>query len=256
MSRSSLYVPDLDVLEWKPLGEITPGLPQASRDALRAEAKLLNTDPDTGAFTMVVKLPAGAGDPTRGSHSSDQELFLLEGDLTLDGERLQAPAYWHFPAGTTHGDSHTENGAILINAFTGPYDFTPASEQEQANAPVSRGIDVNTLEWRSTAELRENYHYAGPVSKVLRGDPERTGFTSLARLPADYAHPDLAYHQCTQHQFLLEGRVNETGKDRQALAYWCHPPGEVHGKSFTNEEGSTSLLLFDGPWEVTVVDEV
>jgi hypothetical protein len=29
----------------------------------------------------------------------------------------------------------------------------------------------------------------------------------------------------------------------------------VHGKSFTTDEGCTSLLLFDGPWEVTIVED-
>jgi hypothetical protein len=254
MSRSSVHL-NLDSLEWTPLGEVIPHYPQESPDAVRAEAKLLNEDPDTGAFTMVVKLPPGAAEATRGSHSCDEELFLLEGDLTIDGESFRAPAYWFFPAGTIHGNSHTEAGAVVIEAFTGPCDFTAGTEEEQAATPVSRGVDVDSLEWKATNELRENYHYAGPVSKVLRGDPETGGFTSMARLPAGYAHPDLAYHQCTQEQFLLEGRVNETGKDRHALAYWCHPPGEVHGKSFTTDEGATSLLFFDGPWEVTVVDE-
>jgi hypothetical protein len=254
MSRSSVHL-DLDTLAWKPLSEIIPDYPQASLDAVDAEAKLLNTDPDTGAFTMLVKLPPGAVDAARGSHSCDEEMFLLEGDLTIDGERFHAPAYWFFPAGTIHGDSHTEGGAVLIEAFTGPFGFIAAAGKELAATPVSRGVDVDALEWKATNELRENYHYAGPVSKVLRGDPETGGFTSMARLPAAYAHPDLAYHQCTQEQFLLEGRVNETGKDRHALAYWCHPPGEVHGKSFTTDEGATSLLFFDGPWEVTVVDD-
>jgi hypothetical protein len=251
VSRSSVHF-NLDTVEWKPLSEVMPNYPQVSVDA---EAKLLNEDPDTGSFTMVVKLPGGAGDATRGSHSSDEEMFLLEGDLTIDGETFTAPAYWHFPAGTVHGDSHTQGGATLIEAFTGLCDLIPATDEELAAAPVGRGVDVNALEWKATNELRENYHYAGPVSKVLRGDPETTGFTSMARLPAGYAHPDLAYHQCTQEQFLLEGSVNETGKDRQALAYWCHPPGEVHGKSFTTDEACTSLLFFDGPWEVTVVED-
>ncbi|MDX6474281.1 MAG: hypothetical protein QOK22_3097 [Gaiellaceae bacterium] len=251
MSRKSVHF-NLDTVEWKPLGEVMPSYQQSSAGA---EAKFLNEDPDTGAFTMVVKLPAGTADPARGSHASDEEMFLLEGDLTIDGESFKAPAYWHFPAGTVHGDARTDGGATLIEAFTGPCDFTPATDAELAAAPVSRGIDVDALEWKATNELRENYTYAGPVSKVLRGDPERTGFTSMARLPAGYSHPDLAYHQCTQEQFLLEGSVNETGKDRHALAYWCHPPGEVHGKSFTTDEACTSILFFDGPWEVTVVEE-
>jgi hypothetical protein len=252
LSLASVHL-NLDTVEWKPLSEAMPSYPL---DAAGAEAKLLNQDPDTGAFTMIVKLPAGTADAVRGSHASEEEMFLLEGDLTIDGATFKAPAYWHFSAGTIHGDFHTRGGATLIEAFKGPCDFTPATEQELATAPVSRGIDVDALEWKATNELRENYNYAGPVSKVLRGDPERTGFTSMAHLPASYSHPDLAYHQCTQEQFLLEGSVNETGKDRHALAYWCHPPGEVHGKSFTTDKSCTSLLIFDGPWEVTVVEEV
>jgi quercetin dioxygenase-like cupin family protein len=252
MSRSSVYVPALDELEWKPLGEIIPNCPLG---ATGAEAKLLNRDPDTGAFTMVVKLPPAAGDARRGSHSCDQEVFLLEGDLTIDGESFRAPAYWFFPAGTIHGDSRTEAGAVLIESFAGACDFASATEDEQAAAPVSRGIDVDSVEWSATSELVDGYTYVGPLSKVLREDPETGGSTSMVRLPPGYTHPHLSFHQHTQEQFLLEGTVNETGVERHALAYWCHPPGEVHGKSFTLEDGCTSLLLFDGPWEVTIVED-
>lgn len=255
MSRSSVYVPDLDAVAWKPLGEVLPDYPQASLDALRAEAKLVNEDPDTGALTLVVKLPPGAADPTRGSHSADQELFLLEGDLTLDGETFHAPAYWHFPAGTIHGDSDTQSGAILISSFTGAVDFTAATEAERATPAVSRGIDADAIEWSQTSELVEGYTYVGPLTKMLREDPVTGGSASLVRLPPGYAHPHLSFHQYTQEQFLLEGTVNETGVERHALAYWCHPPGEVHGKSFTTDQGCTSLLLFDGPWEVTIVED-
>jgi hypothetical protein len=255
MSRSSVYVADLDALEWTPLGEVIPDYPKESLDAVRAEAKLLNEDPDTGAFTMVVKLPPGAAEATRGSHSCDEEMFLLEGDLTIDGESFHAPAYWFFPAGTIHGDSHTESGAVVIEAFTGPCDFIAATDEEKAATPVSRGVDVDSLEWKATNEVVDDYSYAGPLSKMLREDPETGASTSMVKLPPRYTHPHLSFHQYTQEQFLLEGSVNETGTDRHALAYWCHPPGEVHGKSFTTDEGATSILFFDGPWEVTIVDE-
>jgi hypothetical protein len=255
MGRSSVYVPDLEAVAWKPLSEITPDYPQESLDALRAEAKLMNHDPDTGASTLVVRLPAGAADPARGSHSVDQEMFLREGDLTIDGATFHAPAYWFFPAGTIHGGASTEGGAIVIESFTGAVDFTAATDKEQAAAPVSRGIDVDAIPWSQTSELVEGYTYVGPLSKVLREDPETGGSTSMVRLPPGYAHPHLSFHQYTQEQFLLEGTVNETGVERHAPAYWCHPPGEVHGKSFTLDDGCTSLLLFDGPWEVTIVED-
>src|SRR5258708_18801975 len=146
MTRPSVYVADLDALEWKPLSEIIPGYPQELLGALRPQAKVLNQDAETGGFTMVVKLPPGAGTATLGSHSCDEEMFLLEGDLAIDGETYGSPTYWFYPARTIHGDTHTEGGAVLIKTFTGPWDFTVASEDEKAAGPLARGIDADSLE--------------------------------------------------------------------------------------------------------------
>lgn len=254
MTRSSVYFADVDALEWTPLSEVIPGYPQELSESLRPEAKLMNQDPDTGGFTMIVKLPPGAGSVTRGSHSCDEEMFLLEGDLAIDGETFSSQTYWFYPAGTIHGDTHTEGGAVLIKTFSGGWDFTVAKDSANAAASPVRGIDVESLPWMETSDVVANYNYVGPRSKVLRVDPKTGGSTKMVHIPPQYTHPDLSFHKYTQEQFLLKGSVNETGVERHALAYWCHPPLEVHGKSFTKDEGATSILLFDGPWEVTIVE--
>ena len=114
----------VDALEWKPLSEITPYYPQESLDRIRALGKLLSRDQDTGAFTCLIKLPPGAGDPVYGYHPCDQDTFLLDGDFEMDGVTFRAPGYWFCAAGAVHGGSYTEGGAVLLERFTGPCELT------------------------------------------------------------------------------------------------------------------------------------
>jgi hypothetical protein len=253
MTKPSRYIPNLDVLEWQPADKVMPGWPGAAR-SLGAQVKLVNRDPDTGAFVAMGKLPAGAHDSAHGVHSCDEELFLISGDLSVAGQTLRGPAYWYIPAGTVHGDVGTSSGAVVIMFFTGPWNFT-ASAAGKSDGPALRGIDVASMEWKATSDVTDHYHYVGPRSKMLRLDPKTKAHTEVVQLPVNYRHPDLSYHQHTQEQFLLEGMVNETGIERRAPAYWCHPPHEVHGKSFTEESTAVSLLFFDGPWEVAIVED-
>jgi len=122
--RPSVTGLDVDALEWRPVSEITPYYPQESLDRIRAFAKLLSQDPETGAFTCLIKLPPGAGDPAYGYHPCDQDTYLLDGDFTMNREMFHAPGYWFCAAGTVHGGSSTEGGAILLERFTGPCELT------------------------------------------------------------------------------------------------------------------------------------
>jgi hypothetical protein len=253
MTKPSLYIPNLDVLGWQAADKVMSGWPGAA-PSIGAQVKLVNRDPDTGAFVAMGKLPPGAHDPALGVHSCHEELFLVRGDLSVNRQTLSGPAYWYIPAGTVHGDIRTSSGAVVIMAFTGPWNFT-ATTMGRSDGPALQSVDVGSMEWKATSEVTDHYHYVGPRSKMLRVDPKTKAHTEIVQIPANYHHPDLSYHQHTQEQFLLEGMVNETAIERRAPAYWCHPPNEVHGKSFTGQSTAVSLLFFDGPWEVTIVED-
>jgi hypothetical protein len=146
---------------------------------------LVNRDPDTGVFVAIGRLPAGARGPAQGIHSCDEELFLVSGDLSVNGQTLRRPAYWYIPAGMVRGDIRTNLGAVVIMAFTGPWNFT-ASAAGKSDGPALRGIDVASMEWNATSDITDHYHYVGPRSKMLRVDPKTKAHTEIVQLPANY----------------------------------------------------------------------
>lgn len=119
MARPTHVDVNTDDVQAQPLGAILTDYPLESLERLNARAKLLSHDPAGGGLTCIVELDAGRADATRGYHECDKHLFLISGDLTLDGTTLTAPAYWFVPAGVVHGGLATESGAAVLHNFTG-----------------------------------------------------------------------------------------------------------------------------------------
>ena len=73
----------------------------------------LHLDPAQGRQTILVRMAAGASYfPHR--HDAAEESFVLEGDVTADGETLTAGDYHRAAAGSLHGAQTTESGCLLL----------------------------------------------------------------------------------------------------------------------------------------------
>ena len=96
-----------------------------------AQAAVLYGDPATAApFAIRLKAPAGYRVP-RHWHPADEQVTLIEGDLTLSmGEAATAHAetlgpgdYVNLPARMQH-EASTKNGAVIQINATGPFGIT------------------------------------------------------------------------------------------------------------------------------------
>jgi len=97
-----------------------PGLPDA-------EAKLLSMDRTTGARSQITRLPAGWSHP-RGYHNTNEEIFVLDGDLTIGGKLMTKYSFAYFPAGYAHGDAYSKYGATLLHFWDAEPDFVQAGK--------------------------------------------------------------------------------------------------------------------------------
>jgi Domain of unknown function (DUF4437) len=105
-------------LYWRPF--VVAGLPDA-------EFKLLSFDETTKARSQITRLPAGWKQP-QGYHNTNEEIFVLSGDLTVGDKKMTKYSYAYYPAGHVHGPSHTEYGATLLHWWDGTPDFVVGSE--------------------------------------------------------------------------------------------------------------------------------
>jgi len=108
-------------LEWQALK--VSGLPDA-------EFKLLSITQSSKARAQITRLPAGWSHPI-GYHNTNEEIFLLSGELTIGKVRMIKYSYAYFPAGYAHGPAHTEFGATFLHWWDSDPDFVAAETSKQ-----------------------------------------------------------------------------------------------------------------------------
>lgn len=90
--------------EWKPLSE--PGVSGVC-------VKVLRFDQDTHrAPTILLKFEAGATYPAH-NHPGGEEIFVIEGDIKLGKDHLQAGDYLYTPPNGKHA-VWSENGCVVL----------------------------------------------------------------------------------------------------------------------------------------------
>ena len=84
--------------------------------------KLLSADRQRGYAVVLGRLEAGVRYPAH-SHKSPEEIFLLTGDLTIAGRRLEAGDFHHCDAGTEHPVNYSEGGCTLLAVLSLDHDL-------------------------------------------------------------------------------------------------------------------------------------
>jgi len=84
--------------------------------------KLLSADRQRGYAVVLGRLGAGVRYPAH-AHQSPEEIFLLTGDLTIAGRRLEAGDFHHCDAGTEHPVNYSEQGCTLLAVLSLEHDL-------------------------------------------------------------------------------------------------------------------------------------
>ena len=72
------------------------------------------------AFRAFVRFPAGWSRSATGYYVEDEEVFVLEGDLTFNEHAWQTGSYSWIPALSPRNTLHSTNGALVFAWFSGP----------------------------------------------------------------------------------------------------------------------------------------
>lgn len=89
------------------------------------ERRVLWLDPETGADTRLLRIPADFSGPGASWHPVNEEIFCLEGEIAPARDRLMTPGsfLWN-PARCVHGYyEYTEKGCVLLEWHDGPWDI-------------------------------------------------------------------------------------------------------------------------------------
>jgi anti-sigma factor ChrR (cupin superfamily) len=77
------------------------------------QVKLLHHDPRSGRRTQLVRLAAGSGYPAH-RHADVEEIYLIDGDLTLSGVTMRGGEYCRAAAGSIHDAIRSYTGCLFL----------------------------------------------------------------------------------------------------------------------------------------------
>ncbi len=77
----------------------------------KIQLKILRKEKETSTFLL--KVAPGGKIPAH-DHPHDEECFLVEGEIWLGGELMQAGDYQLAPKGMPHGGGYSETGCVLM----------------------------------------------------------------------------------------------------------------------------------------------
>ncbi|MBI4482288.1 MAG: cupin domain-containing protein [Acidobacteria bacterium] len=79
--------------------------------------KTLRFDRASGSGTVLLRMAPGAEYPVH-RHAGSEEVYVLEGEMTIEGTRYGPGMYLYSPPSSVHG-ARTEQGCTFLAFFTG-----------------------------------------------------------------------------------------------------------------------------------------
>lgn len=191
------------------------------------QIKLLNSDPQDGEETYLVRYPAGFVRADMGPEDRAEEYFVLDGAITIGGLERGYHAYGFTPRGESAGPRASATGATLIVFRYGRSDPNSVTGVSEAMA-----VDALNVAWDMRASDAQIAHLR-LTRKVLRLGPNDSSRTFLLLglphgMPAQTEMP-AEIHDHFEEMFMLQGEMWTPEGLIRPGAYFYRPPGIVHG---------------------------
>lgn len=250
MARPHIEFIQSQVLPWQ------HGLPGGGRGDV--ECKVLSRDRETGEASLVVRYPAGWSRPMPHHVDGDEEIFVLDGELTINGVAYGKYGYTHLPAGFPRRNAASPRGAVAITFVSGD----PGEREGEAAGKFDARRYVEKVDLHETG-LRNDFDLKRTKWKGTQG----MGLTNL-RIEPDTLERTWVIgeipmngmlraetHPVVEEMYLLEGALSGNLGIMRAGAYFWRPPEVKHGP-YGSKSGS--LILFrsrGGPLSTTFHDD-
>jgi hypothetical protein len=209
------------------------------------EAKTLSQDAQSGATSAFVRVPAGwSGE---GALATDEEWFVLDGDLQVDEATLGYCGYAHLPAGSANRLA-SRSGAIALCFHDARPEPAPAAAFDPARRVVLDALAV---------PYTGNFHPEFPPGagrKWLFRDPQGLDETwLLGTMPLRHAERQ-EVHPVVEEMFLLAGEAHGDRGVMRPGAYFWRPPRIAHGPFGTRTGNLYFFRTVGGPLSTEYVD--
>lgn len=251
LEREHIEFVQAQMLPWLRIG---PGLARPD-----AEIKLLSRDEGDGACSVLLRFPPGWSRQGPEHLLADEEFYVLEGQIELNGQNYAQDTYAFLPAGWTRNTTSTRTGCVLI-AF---YSADPVLEAHAGDCRAEQSaravpyLDVAAMPWDMSLNDPKLKHL-GISRKDLRRDPE-TGERTFLSLILPQAIPQgnkgpQEMHPVVEESYLIAGSLTGPQGTMYPGAYFWRPPHIAHGP-YGARWGSVCLMRFVGGAHVNIWTE-
>ena len=217
------------------------------------QIKVLSRDADSGAASLLVRYPAGFIRSSPEYLTADEEFFVLDGSLTLNGSQYSQMCYAHLPAGYGRGDSHSDGAVVLTFISAEPETHAGAAPDglydparlvqrvDVLNTPLS--VDLRTLDVDQTQEIVESFSAFAHI--LFREDPITHDQTWLLSARPLWQGNVIEIHPVVEEMYLVAGDMAGERGLMKAGAYFWRPPGLRHGP-FGSKTGNLMFFRTQG----------
>lgn len=230
-------------------------------------SKMLSHDPETGARTALQRIDPSSGyqAPEKPHyHSGDEEIFLVDGKFTFDGENwLGRYSYCFHPTRTVHGfKSEVAEESYFISRIRTDLDFN-FSEEYRDLVPFNldgkdpeRGVaviaDPMSERWE---EVKDDDGKVVLRRFVLSEHPETGEGAMLVEFKPGWKSPHGDhYHSVYEECFVMEGEIEcSDGTVFTAGCYSYKPPKAVQS-ACASPKGAIAYINYGGALDFISAD--
>ncbi|MSO65532.1 MAG: DUF4437 domain-containing protein [Alphaproteobacteria bacterium] len=231
------------------------GLPGGARADV--DAKVLSVDTTAGDCSVLVRFPAGWSRPSPEVLAVDEEFYVLDGELEINGRRYGPDTYAHLPGGYRRLTQAAPSGAVLLAFYSGRIDTAPMTASVPEPGRVVEFVDIHVGSWNADLKaMGLEAISSGSRVRLLFKDPANGDMTYLTASPAFKHETRPEHHPVAQEFYVLSGEVAGNTGLMHTGAYCYRPPGVVHGPYGTKTGALYLLRSVGGPLTTTVCDPV
>ena len=197
------------------------------------EVRRLHRDAAAARVTSLVRIAPGVRYPGH-RHASTEELYMLAGDLTVEGERLGAGDYCAAAAGTMHHETASDGGCTFV--------LMTSERDEILSQPGVGTTPATGLTFvRAAAGGWRPGVVPGVEIRRLYDDRAVGTITGLVRMAAGTRLPGHR-HLTAEQIYMVAGDAHIGEETLEAGDYYQTPAGTSHDITHT-ERGCEYLLI-------------
>ena len=195
--------------------------------------KTLSIDKESTASSLLIRYPPGWKRVRSEYLLADEEFYVLDGALSINGLDYPKDTYAHLPAGYARRRAQSKDGAVVLTFYSEtPKAVIGAPGNVLADeARLVERHNIYEAGWGDQTWLRgiKDFNQQSTAVQLLREDPYTEERTWLLGVGAFWEGGNVEIHPVVEESYMLSGSMVGAFGARRAGGYFWRPPGIEHG---------------------------